>query len=119
MPTRPPTVCATPGCDQTTTRGPRCPTHTRATRATWVNPTHKKIYNSARWQELRRQLLRDHPWCNTPGCPHPATDADHIQPLATGGQPYDPANLQGLCKQHHSQKTAQETRRVVPNPTPP
>lgn len=53
-------------------------------------------------------LTRD-PWCKVPGCANLSTDVDHIKPLTDdGADPYDEGNLQGLCKRHHSAKTAAE-----------
>ena len=37
-----------------------------------------------------------------------ATEVDHILPLEDGGAVYDEANLQPLCKPHHSRKTARD-----------
>ena len=37
-----------------------------------------------------------------------ATEVDHVLPMADGGAMYDEANLQALCKSHHSQKTARD-----------
>jgi hypothetical protein len=41
-------------------------------------------------------------------CQAPATDVDHIQPIADGGEPWDMANMQALCHSHHSEKTRLE-----------
>ena len=37
-----------------------------------------------------------------------ATEVDHIVPIEDGGAMFDEANLQGLCKSHHSRKTARD-----------
>ena len=37
-----------------------------------------------------------------------ATGVDDILPIEDGGAMYDEANLQGLCKPHHSSKTARD-----------
>ena len=37
-----------------------------------------------------------------------ATEVDHILPIEDGGAMYDEANLQALCKPHHSRKTARD-----------
>ena len=37
-----------------------------------------------------------------------ATEVDHILPIEDGGAIYEEANLQGLCKSHHSRKTARD-----------
>lgn len=42
--------------------------------------------------------------CTKEGRTEPATEVDHITPLANGG-PDVWANLQGLCKEHHRVKT--------------
>ena len=42
-------------------------------------------------------------------------EVDHVRPLDKGGDPWDPANLQALCRGCHIQKTAAENRR---EPTP-
>lgn len=100
--------CPNPG----TVRG-RCPAHA----AEWerardlVRSEDRTIRNSARWQRLRRAFLRDNPWCSWPNCFDAATDVDHITPISSGGDPWNVANLQGLCHRHHSRKTATEDRR--------
>lgn len=40
---------------------------------------------------------------------------DHIEPIADGGHPFDPANLQTLCSECHRQKTAEENRNRTPS----
>lgn len=88
--------------------GPRClDCHNKAQR-TWHNPERKRIYASPRWKSIRKAVLMANPWCSVAGCTNPATDVDHIVPLRDGVDPYDVKNLQGLCKKHHSQKTASE-----------
>ena len=42
-------------------------------------------------------------------------EVDHVIPLDKGGDPWDPANLQALCRGCHVAKTAGENRRP---PTP-
>jgi 5-methylcytosine-specific restriction endonuclease McrA len=87
----------------------RCPTHTRARDKALHQSPSRSVYKSARWQTLRRRILRDHPVCQHPGCTQPATEIDHIIPIEDGGAKYHPMNLQALCKSHHSSKTASET----------
>lgn len=53
------------------------------------------------WQRTRRHILeRDNYRCQIqlPGCTILATEVDHIQPLARGGPPLDPANLRAACR---------------------
>lgn len=80
-------------------------------------PTHKPIglrsedrprmEYGAKWRRLRRMVLRRQPMCQHPGCSELATEADHILAVANGGD-NSFENLQGLCKSHHSRKTALE-----------
>jgi 5-methylcytosine-specific restriction endonuclease McrA len=35
----------------------------------------------------------------------PAEHVDHVRPLGMGGERFDPANLQPLCRSCHSRKT--------------
>lgn len=70
---------------------------------------HAPFYQSAKWRKTRAAHLALHPNCVV--CARvkivrKATEVDHIKSMATGGAPFDHKNLQGLCKPHHSQKTA-------------
>lgn len=112
MPKRFSHPCIEPGCPTLTT-ATRCPDHTRTYDRATHDPARKQVYNSPRWRALRRQVLQTNPYCCIPDCPNPATDLDHITPLQGGTQgpppdPYDPTNLQPLCRKHHSQKTQRE-----------
>jgi 5-methylcytosine-specific restriction protein A len=102
MPTAPPRTCAR--CRAPIPKGTRCPC-----RPAWQGSTHPG--GTRRSQQARAQQLRDHPMCQTPGCPRLATDVDHITPLAEGGNRFDRSNLQSLCDQHHKQKTNTDARR--------
>ena len=70
---------------------------------------HLKIDNR-RWTALRRRVFeRDGYRCRSCGKAG-RLEADHIKPLHKGGRPYDPANLQTLCRTCHIRKTADENR---------
>lgn len=99
MPTR---LCAEPGCPEAATYRGRCANHARQ-----VNATHRNrsIYNSKRWQILRRRVLFGQPLCP---CGAIATDVDHIRPIEQGGAPFDRSNCQSLCHSCHSVKTRKE-----------
>lgn len=60
-----------------------------------------------RWRKVRRMKLNADPMCQWPGCDQAASDVDHIKTKASGGDDSD-ANLQSLCKSHHSTKTARD-----------
>ena len=98
MPRSPAKPCTTPGCPILG----RCPTHTRDPR-----PSAARRGYDARWQAFRRAYMAHHPTCEWPDCNQPSTDLDHIDGQGPKGpRGYDPANVQALCKPHHSKKTA-------------
>ena len=83
----------------------------------------RKLYGLTAWRVLRKQHLRQHPFCVECTPPTVGTVVDHKTPH--GGDAslfFDPDNLQTMCKRHHDRKTASEdggfgnTRR---SPTPP
>ena len=101
--------CTYPGCNVLVKSG-RCAAH--STKRIIRDPAIKKLYNSPRWQSMRAAQLTREPWCLD--CLKQdnyifATEVDHVIPH--NGDPqlfFDANNLQSLCKQHHSSKTASE-----------
>lgn len=101
-------VCAEPGCPELTD-STRCETHRRAKRRAddRRRPSASRRGYDARWRAFAKDYLARHPACQWAGCTAPATEVDHRDgqgPLGPHG--YDEANLAGLCKPHHSTKTA-------------
>lgn len=82
-------------------------------------------YSTARWQQLRRQVIRrDGQRCSVLGCHQEMrlpgmVQVDHIVEVLDGGAFWDPANLRVFCKPHHDAKTlaakAQRTEPRSPN----
>lgn len=73
----------------------------------WDAPSRKR---GRAGQEQRRRRLSQHPLCAEClklGRVTPTDEIDHIVPLAMGGTDTDD-NVQGLCAQHHAEKTALE-----------
>lgn len=74
---------------------------------------HERGYGAA-WVKLRKAVLnRDKRLCvpcSDRGVYTVATAVDHIIPKSEGGTD-DMNNLQSICKDCHSEKTAQEARR--------
>lgn len=56
------------------------------------------------WEATRVSYRTRHPVCEWPGCSRPSVDIDHIDGSGPRGDNSD-ANLQALCKTHHSRKT--------------
>ena len=67
-----------------------------------------------RWAVSRRAAFDRDGWrcqrCGRAG----RLEVDHIIPLATGGAPYDLANLQTLCRACHIRKTREDAEGPVP-----
>ena len=70
------------------------------------HPDRAAFYVSPGWRERRAAWLRDNPDCVV--CGKPATAADHITNLASGGTVGGP--LQSLCAEHHKAKTQAESK---------
>lgn len=71
--------------------------------------------NGTAWRRLRALVLSEQPLC--PRCSEagylvPATEVDHVDGDPTNNAR---ANLEGLCKLHHSQKTRLEMNEITSN----
>jgi hypothetical protein len=121
MPQRAPLSCACPGCLScggrcpNLTAGGRCPSCTgQARKFEPHDKVRKKIYNSARWRGLRRQVQAETAWCSVDGCLELWTDLDHEPPLRVlleqGLDPFARKHVNPLCHSHHSAKTLEEIR---------
>jgi 5-methylcytosine-specific restriction protein A len=107
-------ICSYDGCPEITFTGTRCEQHTVA-RKDYRPSAAKRGYNF-KWQEFRKKYLARNPNCVVVGCERQATDVDHIDNLGPlGPRGYDPSNLQALCHQHHSAKTAATTWAALNN----
>lgn len=105
MPTAPKSRCLDPDCPEWAVSRGRCADH--ADRA-WARPSANTRKLSGRDRErFRRAVLRRDAVCRAMGCPEPATEADHIIPVADGGANHID-NGQGLCTHHHDLKSRAE-----------
>lgn len=124
------TLCKYPGCLKPVVRGTRyCALHAEKGRkrdeaqeatARRMREKHRKELrgsSSARgygykWQKIRARFLALHPICQECerlGIVKAATDVDHIVPhRGDMNLFYDIENLQALCHECHSRKTAKE-----------
>lgn len=104
--------CAAPSCSNLVTKG-RCPQHSTQQRA---NRAGHRWYGLAKWYHpaygLRWRTLRTYPLCVdclAEGKMEPSTEVDHVIPHRGNARLFwDPANLRGLCRRHHSEKTRRE-----------
>ena len=115
MPRKPKHPCRYPGCPELT-EGRYCPVHQKEMDREYnSNRPYKKLYNSSRWQGLRRYVLNKQPLCVEclkAGVVTPATVVDHIEPHKGNVDLFwDENNLQSLCKSCHDRKTAKEDGR--------
>jgi len=56
------------------------------------------------WTRIRAEVLWETKLCQK--CKvKPSSEVDHIREIALGGDPFDKANLQALCRQCHKEKT--------------
>lgn len=76
------------------------------------NRSGDAFYSSRAWIALRNIKRSISPWCEScekQGALAPTEDIDHIKPRATHPElELVLKNLQGLCKECHSKKTARE-----------
>lgn len=84
----------------------------RAPRRLDLRPSSNQRGYGYAHRQWRVQVLRDYPWCldpfgRHPGVQVPATVADHIIPVAQGGD-WSIDNGQGLCRSCHAVKSAME-----------
>ena len=72
---------------------------------------HPAVTDCKRWHRLRLKLMDAAGWrcvqCGKAG----RLELDHVVPVQHGGDPWDPSNLQPLCRPCHFAKTAKENAR--------
>lgn len=110
-------ACREPLCVRYAVNGsPYCAEHATAYARVFRSAEHRKeaarLYRSGQWLALRRVQLSLQPFCvlcQRAGRYTLAGEVDHIVPHRNNEALfYDPLNLQSLCHQCHSLKTARE-----------
>jgi len=125
MANRPKRPCRFPRCNKlTVAKHGYCREHKKQVDQSYEKQRERPttIYFTKRWQNLRKIVLNNQPFCADPYGDHkrygqigvPATEVDHVDGNPDNnfyerGHPQN--NLQGLCKQCHSRKTALEQGR--------
>ena len=74
---------------------------------------HPSRTNPPRWRALRRGILDAAGW-RCAKCDRYGNEVDHVIPIWRGGDPWEPSNLQCLCRGCHIAKSASEARRPDP-----
>lgn len=98
-PSKPRSPCPVPGCPNLQP----CPVHRKQP---WSGRTWKdNPWSTPEMQRLRRQVLREEPFCRY--CGKPSKAVDHIHPRAWGGG-HERTNLQGLCTDCQKRKAQRE-----------
>lgn len=83
---------------------------------------YEPFYHTARWREIRKSfllgttILEDGKLvpnsicieCYKKGKTTASNTVDHIHRIRDGGDPYNPANFQALCKTCHEKKSSKE-----------
>ncbi|MRW86791.1 HNH endonuclease [Pseudoduganella sp. FT26W] len=111
MPVSAPRPCSFPTCSVLVRDGSgRCAKHPRDQ---WKKTTPTKRITGRRLQAMRVALFSRHPLCAEclrQGRATPATQRDHVIPLAEGGLD-DETNEQALCQDCHDEKSERERQR--------
>lgn len=97
MPKRTPKSCGRFGCKGYAEQGYFCLQH-QPKREDERVPANQRGYDS-HWTKFRDMYLRQHPVCCR--CSKAANVVHHIKPLDEGGDQYDEANLEALCRADH------------------
>lgn len=101
------TPCATPGCPELC-RSTHCNSH-RPRRARDRRPSAAARGYDAAWRRARRTFLRQHPRCQTHGCPRRSSHVDHVERARHAGVDFwDRTNWQALCETCHRAKSGRE-----------
>lgn len=75
-----------------------------------------RVYDLQKWKRARLQHLAVEPLCRHclyRGIERPAQHVDHVHPVREGGAWFDGDNLQSLCHECHSRKTAADDGKRV------
>ena len=72
-----------------------------------------RVIGTPRWKRVRAKILDRDGWrcvkCGQAG----KLEVDHVVSISKGGDPWEPVNLQALCRGCHIAKTRQENRKPL------
>lgn len=112
MPSLPPRPCTYPRCAKMAVNGGRCEAHKVKHGWRHTKSRHERGYGS-RWERIRNRIInRDKHLCQEclrNGRYTQGKQVDHITPKYLGGTDFDD-NLELLCDNCHTEKTAKEAK---------
>ena len=118
-PVAPKHPCSYPGCAALVDSSEsRCDRHRKQEQREYNhgrkdNPLYK-LYSSKAWRKVRKVKLSMNPLCErcrAKGLLKPATEVHHSIAVRDGGDPFDIAGLESLCKPCHSRESAESGQR--------
>jgi 5-methylcytosine-specific restriction protein A len=107
MPSRLRYSCRWPICPTKLERPGYCDRHRKSLGSGWAQRPSKGNYRGD-WPKIRARVLTEEPACRV--CGAPATEVDHILPVAMGGT-HERSNLRGICLECHRTATSAIPRR--------
>jgi len=117
MPRKPKRPCSYPGCPNLV-EGQYCEEHKKLVDEQYNkygrDDFSKSFYKGEMWLLVKKKHLDKSPFCVEclkNGVRKKARIVDHIIPMKEGGAAYDESNLQSLCWECHSRKSAKEGSR--------
>lgn len=110
MAPKPLRTCAMPGCPELVSDGSYCEHHmNQHPRAEDYRLSARKRGYDRRWERIRDQYIKAHPYCQRCGSQY-RLHVHHVVPLSQGGT-HDWSNLVSLCEACHNSLTAAESNR--------
>lgn len=71
-----------------------------------VERAPRNFYWTQRWRKFARLVREENPQCQR--CGAPTFCASHVVPIAAGGDPWDRANVQALCRDYRNTKAVHD-----------
>ena len=109
--------CSYPGC-ATLTQASRCDLHRKQERREYdrgrKDDPFRRLYAGRQWRRVREAKLAIDPLCErcrASGRIEAATEVHHRTAVRDGGDPFDVAGLESLCKRCHSRESAESGQR--------
>ena len=96
-------ICKEAGCNELIDNGSYCIKHIKEKPAPFSNAVryNEELYNTSRWRELRRELLKENPYCHYCWSTH-KLQVHHLKPpLGNEELFFEESNLRVVCEKCH------------------